>query len=215
MLQFNNFRDVRDYKNDYNRAFGYKQEALSTQIDGAARDLEMCLELLLISSDSDFPLIIDTFANLHSKLQVTRKYLNIDIQSPRPTDYESYEYLPEHPVLPVLTVPCIQSGFDRMRLQDLLDDTLANLKQVSNASSFETLLHDLPTFSYEQLLHGLQSFSSGFHSCYGEYRMRLESLIDWQESLHLVDIQDTVMDVSFELDIDVRTSILFSCHYPI
>ena len=206
------FRDMQDYKNDYNRAFGYKQEAVNSQIDGTAQDLELFLELLLISSDANFPLVISAARSLQSKLQITRMCVDIELKVLRPTDYGTYDHLPENPILP-LTETCIQSRDNIQSLELLVNKTLLNLEQIFNTSSFEVFRYNLTDFSLEQLLEALYNFSSTFPLCYGEYKRRLDILIDLQKSLTVIDNQDTVMDISFELDIDVRMCIFVQLPY--
>ena len=197
----NCFRSLPDYKTDYDRALGDKQKAIISRIDGTAHDLELFLELVLISSEGDMPLIINTSRNLLSKLQITRRYLDIDFSSLRRTDDELYENLPQYPILPRTTESCAQSRDNIRRLPVFFNETLVKLNKLLNASSVEMSLRDLPT--YEQLLRSLKDFSSTFSLCYGAYRRQLDTLVDWFQSLTLVNTEETVMDVSFELDIDV------------
>ena len=198
------FRNLEGYRNDYNGALGDKQEAFISQINGAAHDLELFLELLgSSSSEGDLPMIKITIGNLHSKLQISRKYLDINFESIRPAAYVQYEYVPENPIIP--NEPCSQSIDNAENLQLMLSETLINLEELTTLSSAEIIIDDvLSASSYEQLLRSLKDFTSTFSLCYGEYRRRLDVLIDWHQSLDLVDVHDTVMDLSFELDIDVR-----------
>ena len=66
-------RNLEEYRENYNRALGNKQDAIISQIDGAAHDLELLLELISIASEGDLPLITISSVNLHRKLQMSRR----------------------------------------------------------------------------------------------------------------------------------------------
>ena len=201
------FRNLQDYRKSYNEAFEYKLEAIISQIDGVTRDLELFLHLNTLASDSDLDLIISTSENLHNKLKITRKYLGITVSSLHVADYELHNDAPEYHTLSFPTPPCTPTLVIKRTAQSLLDETLANIKQLSNSSSVSVIGQTLTTPSYKRLLSALREFSSVFSSCYGDYKRRLDVLIGWHEALELVDNDEQFMGASFELDIDVSNNL--------
>ena len=198
-------RDLRTYIANFYKAYGNKQKAIVYQVDDTAQHIEMFLELASIATQDDLDVLKSRAEHIMRTSQITTRCLDLNPVSLRPSNNDSYLFLPEFPTgrNPNASERCKHHSEVARKLKDLLlelPNDMLSMMNTSDTESYRAMMNAVP---FELLLVKLQEFSAAFSLCYGEYDALLRDVEEWYHSLTLSKKSSNMREQSVEYETDV------------
>ena len=165
-----------------------------------------------MANENDLEILISMTENVMRASKFTARCLDFNPVSIRPTNNNSYLFLPQFPTSrgPNASETCRNHSEVNMRLNDLLLELPTVMLSLINASSIESFLTGINATSFELLLVNLRRFSSTFSLCYGEYISLLMDIQEWHGSLVLGGRSDVTIEKTVEYETDVSHTVFTS-----
>ena len=205
-------RDLGTYSIEFIQAYGNKQRAIVGQVDDITQHIELFMEMVSLANQDDLEILISKAENIMSASKFTARCLDLNPVTIRPTNNNSYLFLPEFPVgrNPNASETCRNYSEVNIKLKDLLLELPKVMLPLINASGIESFLTGIDAYPFELLLVNLRGYSSTFSLCYGEYISLLTDIQKWYRSLVLGERSDVTIEKSVEYEIDVSNAVSVS-----